>query len=68
MADPCQHKRLHFTSGTYYLFCADCGAKWCRHAIGKPEYSDAGGASPEASWGEHVQNVVRVAPHVAARG
>jgi hypothetical protein len=34
----CQHPRLHFGSGDYYLFCYDCDARWIIHNGKSPEY------------------------------
>lgn len=29
----CSHNTLTFGSGDYYLFCDQCGARWCRISI-----------------------------------
>lgn len=40
----CQHDRLHFGSGDYYVMCADCGGVWARMSGHQAEYgTDANG-------------------------
>lgn len=40
----CQHDRLYFGSGDYYVFCMNCNAFWARMGIGRMEYGkDANG-------------------------
>lgn len=36
----CNHPRLQFNSGDYYLTCRDCGARWARigYITDQPEY------------------------------
>ena len=34
----CDHARLTFGSGDYYIFCADCPAKWGALNPNIPEY------------------------------
>jgi hypothetical protein len=34
----CQHDRLNFGSGDYYVMCVDCGAVWARMSGRRPEY------------------------------
>ena len=34
----CLHETLQFNSGDYYIFCADCGSKWCAHNAEDREY------------------------------
>ena len=42
----CEHKVLSFGSGDYYIFCANCDARWvCTNTvkdIGSPELANKG--------------------------
>jgi hypothetical protein len=40
MKEQCQHERLHFGSGAYYLFCNKCTRKWIAW---KPNATEVGG-------------------------
>jgi len=39
----CQHRKVAFGSGDYYLICQDCGAWWCMisKTNGKPAPEDS---------------------------
>lgn len=55
----CQHNRLHFGSGDYYLMCADCDGLWARMSGRQPEYGkDAKGRNIGAHPGSANQGFV----------
>ncbi|HWY33027.1 MAG TPA: hypothetical protein VNX68_00180, partial [Nitrosopumilaceae archaeon] len=33
--DKCQHRRLRFGSGAFYIFCAECSCEWTATKYGK---------------------------------
>jgi hypothetical protein len=35
----CKHESLQFGSGDYYIFCHECGRKWCMMSNFIPEYT-----------------------------
>ena len=37
---PCQHTRLRFNSGDYYIACVDCPSRWATISHGRPEYGE----------------------------
>ena len=49
----CEHKRIYFASGDYYIYCTDCSARWVMtdpQGVGddpmpKPENSNIGSAA-----------------------
>ena len=45
LEENCDHPNLRFGSGSYYVFCTSCMARWVRHNKIQPEYGfDASGS------------------------
>ncbi len=36
--EECDHPKLQFGSGDYYIFCQACGGRWVRTGHDRPEY------------------------------
>ena len=43
----CEHETLQFSSGDYYIFCVDCGGKWCAHNASSREYDSLTGVGAD---------------------
>ena len=69
MNKPCQHERLQFLSGDYYVACKDCLATWMRRGPDRPEYDGngkIGGAPDLANQGFLPDGLLRVIQRKAA--
>ena len=59
----CSHLVLQFNSGDYYIFCVDCGGKWCAHSLNGREYG-------QDAKGDHIgaDSSVCIAPGMNLSG